>query len=201
MAFEFHIRAAKPGGRIALFPGTWNPPTVAHLAMAHAALASADEVVLVLPRHLPHKTFAGVAFHDRLALLTQLAYQDPHFSAATSSGGLYLEIAQQARQALGSEPEIALLCGRDAAERIAAWDYGREGVFAETIAEFPLLVAARRGAYEAPAEHLSRIGALPMQFSFDEVSSTEVRERIAARAAWRHLVPPALHDAVIRLYG
>jgi len=49
---DFFYRASGRPSRLAVFPGTFNPMTVAHQAMAHAALAQADEVVLVLPRVL-----------------------------------------------------------------------------------------------------------------------------------------------------
>ena len=59
--------------RVALFPGAWNPPTVAHLAIARAALTWSDEVVWLLPRAFPHKSFDGAPFEDRLHMLRRIA--------------------------------------------------------------------------------------------------------------------------------
>ena len=54
---EFFRRAAGRPNRLGILPGTFNPVTVAHLALAHAALRHVDEVVFVLPRVFPHKNY------------------------------------------------------------------------------------------------------------------------------------------------
>ncbi len=137
----------RPPSRIALFPGAWNPPTVAHLAMARVALAHADEIVWTLPRRFPHKAFDGRSFDQRLEMLCRIARTEGEFSVAVADGGLYFEMAEEAREYIGPEPEISLLCGRDAAERIATWDYGCPGVFDAMVEKYPLLVAGRAGGY------------------------------------------------------
>jgi nicotinic acid mononucleotide adenylyltransferase len=206
VAISFQYRAAgrddkPPPARVALFPGAWNPPTVAHLAIARAARAWADEVVWLLPRAFPHKSFEGAAFADRLLMLRRIAECEAGFSVAVADGGLYAEMADEARGFFGPAAEIALLCGRDAAERIAAWDYGRPGVFEEMIERYPLLVAGRAGGYLPAAHHAERVIPLALEASFDEVSSTEVRERIRLGGAWRQLVPGCIADMAERLYA
>ena len=56
-------RGTRDARRVALLPAAWNPPTLAHLAIAQAALDFADEVLLVLPRVLPHKRFERVKLY------------------------------------------------------------------------------------------------------------------------------------------
>ena len=92
-------------------------------------------------------------------------------------------------------------CRGLAAERIAAWDYGRPGVFEAMLERYPLLVAGRAGAYLPPPRHAERSISLVMDASFDEVSSTEVRRRLVAGETWRHLVPEALADMVASAYS
>lgn len=184
-----------------LFPGTWNPPTVAHLEIARAAGRECDEVIWVLPRTLPHKEFEKAGFEARRAMLTVLARAWPGFSAAVSEGGLYTEIAAEAREYFDPKTEIALVLGRDAAERIANWDYGREGVFEDLVARHRMLVAARNGEYVATGQRPERIARLAMEASWDEVSSSEVRRRIAAGEPWRHLTPSAIAGIVGNLYA
>jgi nicotinic acid mononucleotide adenylyltransferase len=187
--FQYRDASRPTPSRIALFPGAWNPPTVAHAAIARAALEWADEVIWILPKAFPHKGWEGLDIPARLEMLRRVAMAEPSFSVALAQGGLYFEMAEEARDFFGSAPEIGLLCGRDAAERIAGWDYGTPGVFDQMIELYPLLVAARAGHYE-PAQHQAgRIIHLAMPPEFDEVSSSEVRRRIAANEAWRHLVP------------
>jgi nicotinate-nucleotide adenylyltransferase len=194
-----HREDAKPT-RVVLFPGTWNPPTIAHVDIAIVALRRADEVIWVMPRVLPHKRFEGPGFDARCRMVEALVRQTPGFSAAVSEGGLYAEIADEARQHFGAGTEIALAMGRDAAERIATWDYGRPGYFEEFIERYKLLVAARHGEYSPAPWHAEKISALPMESSWDEVSSSEVRRRIAAGEAWRELVPRAIAEMVESLY-
>lgn len=187
---------------MALFPGAWNPPTIAHAEIARAARAWADELVWVLPRTLPHKQFEGAGFKDRRRMLERLVEGcgDAGFSAAISHGGLYAEVADEARAFFGPEPEIALVCGRDAAERIAAWDYGTPGFFDEMLRKYSLLVAARGSEYQPAARHSDRILKLPMDASWHEVSSSELRRRIARREDWEKLAPPQLVETIRHLY-
>jgi nicotinate-nucleotide adenylyltransferase len=186
--------------RIALFPGAWNPPTVAHVAMARAALGYADEVIWLLPRAFPHKTFEGARFEERLEMLCRVARAEAGFSVAVCDAGLYIEMADEARESFGPDPELSLLCGRDAAERIANWDYGKPGVFDAMVARYPLLVAEREGEYLPEAHHAGRVRRVPMGGDFNEVSSTELRARIANGQAWRHLVPGTIADLTEAIY-
>jgi nicotinate (nicotinamide) nucleotide adenylyltransferase len=186
--------------RLGVLPGTFNPPTLAHLALGHAALQHCDRVLFVLPRSLPHKDYGGVGFEDRLRLLERAVAEHPQFAAASSQGGLFLEIAQECREAYGRDVEIAFLCGRDAAERIVEWKYERPEMLAEMFEHFSLLVARRQGEYVAPEHLQSRIRCLDVDLAFDAVSATEVRERIASGTEWRQLVPEAIAQEVERLY-
>ncbi len=190
-------------GRVAIFPGAWNPPTRAHVEIARAARSLADEVIWVLPRLFPHKHFDGAGFEARCRMLQRLVEASPGagFSAAVSEGGLYAQIADEARALLGPETDIALVCGRDAAERMATWDYGVAGVFEEMLRKHQLLVASRRGDYEPEACHAGRIISLPMSAGWDEVSSSEVRRRISRGEDWKNLVPPKLADMIRHLYA
>jgi nicotinate (nicotinamide) nucleotide adenylyltransferase len=199
LSFQYRARGCQ-GGRVALFPGAWNPPTVAHLAIARAAFKWADEVVWVLPRAFPHKPFEGAGFDDRLRMLRLIAEGEPCFSVAVAEGGLYVEMAGEASDFYGPATKVGLLCGRDAAERIAAWDYGTPGVFDQMIQRYPLLVAGRAGAYLPAAHHARQVIVLPMEESFDEVSSTEVRARVRQGLGWRDLVPDAIAGMVEHLY-
>jgi nicotinate-nucleotide adenylyltransferase len=200
VALYFFTPGPSNSGKVAVFPGAWNPPTLAHLEIARVARNYIGEVIWVLPRLFPHKSFEGATFEARCRMLEILVNQEPGFSAAISEGGLYAEIADEAREYFGPAAEIALVCGRDAAERIAAWDYGSPGFFDDFVRRYKLLVAARTGEYEPAEHHRERMMRLPMSTSWDDVSSSEVRRRIAAGEDWRALVPPAIADIVETLY-
>jgi nicotinic acid mononucleotide adenylyltransferase len=190
---ELIVRAAGAFGSVALLPGSFNPPTRAHLDMARAALAFVDAVIFVLPREFPHKPWSEASFEQRLTMLDRLAAVDSRFGIAVSEGGLYIEMANEAR-ALFPQARIELVLGRDAAERIAKWDYGEPGVFERLARDFVLRVAPRCGSFEG-AEQLE----LPPDC--ESISATEVRRRIAAGEPWQHLVPPEIVDLIEETYA
>src|SRR5215208_4781186 len=97
---RFFRRASVAPNRLGILPGTFNPVTIAHLALAHAALSCVDEVVFVLPRVFPHKDYSGASFDDRIAML-DAALDDPAFSVAAADGGLFIEIARECRAEYG----------------------------------------------------------------------------------------------------
>jgi len=201
MALKFVKSPSRKISRLGVLPGTFNPPTRAHMALAHAALEHCDEILFVLPHALPHKNYSGVAFEDRLQLLKSAVEVHSRFTAAASEGGLFLEIARECRGAYGSEVEIAFLCGRDAAERIVGWKYEREEMLTEMFEQFSLLVARRQGEYVAPQHLASRIRCLDIDLGWDTVSATEVREKIASGSDWRYLVPEHIAEDVLQLYS
>ena len=185
----------------AILPGSFNPPTIAHLGLAEAALARVATVVFVLPRAFPHKSYDGVAQTERLALLNALTPCHPRFAVAISDGGLFAEMARELRQLQPSLTEIFLVCGRDAAERILSWHYPEADPIERQLDEFRLLVAARQGACHPPAQFADRIELLITDSNWDDVSSTSVRNAINSGASWRHLVPTQIHELVETLYS
>lgn len=198
---EFFRRAPGAAARLGVFPGAFNPPTCAHLALAEAALGVVDEVVFVLPRAFPHKGYEGASFEERVRMLETALAGRPRCSIAASRGGLFIEIARECRAAYPAATEVDFLCGRDAADRIVSWDYGRPEAIREHLDEYHLLVAPRRGAYEPPAGLSGRVHALECPLDYDEVSATEVRERIARGEPWADLVPQAIVTIVERVYS
>jgi nicotinate-nucleotide adenylyltransferase len=198
---QFFRRAAGSPRRLGVLPGTFNPPTVAHLALARAALAVVDEVLLVLPRIFPHKQYEGASFDERVELLQLACAADPQLSTAAPQGGLFIEIARECRAAYGDRVRLSFVCGRDAAERIVGWDYGEPGAIADILREFDLLVAAREGEYRIPAEHASAIEVLSLPGSFDHVSATEVRNRIQSGKEWAQLVPRETVQRIREIYA
>jgi nicotinate-nucleotide adenylyltransferase len=200
MALNFLRRPAAPARRLGILPGAFNPPTTAHLALAEAA-GHLDQVVFVLPRELPHKTYAGVNFEERMSLLLAAVAHEPRFAVASSDGGLFVEIAGECREAYGPAIQLSFLCGRDAAERIVNWNYGAPDAFLKMLDGFEMLVASRNGNYAPPDPLKHRIHALELNENCDHIAATEVRKRIGHDDSWRDLVPPSIAAEVKRLYS
>ncbi|NWF84784.1 MAG: hypothetical protein HXY18_13255 [Bryobacteraceae bacterium] len=197
---EYLKRAGQPSAAAALLPSAWNPPTKAHVALAEAALGHAGEVVFVLPRAFPHKQFDGPPAETRMRWLVKLCGLSPRFSAAVSDGGLFVEMAGEAR-ALGAE-RVLIVCGSDAAERIAGWPYP-QGLELERQLEtgYELLVAPRCAEWLPPARLAHRVHRLPLDGEIQVLSSTQVRELIRSGGDWRSLVPEVLADEIGSAYG
>jgi nicotinate-nucleotide adenylyltransferase len=185
--------------RLAILAGSFNPPTLAHLALAEAALTTADEVLFVLPRIFPHKEYVGASLDERVAMLRAAVAGNQRWAIGIADQGLFIDIAREAREHY-PRSDLWFVCGRDTAERIVDWDYGDPYAFAGMLDSFGLLVARRQGEYLPPAEFAHRIKPLPLE-SYDSHSSTEVRERIRQGDAWRHLVPESIADEVERIYS
>jgi len=177
-------------GTVGVLPGAFNPPTVGHEAVAAAARDQFDlgQVVFLVPEVFPHKSYEGASLEDRIAMLCAAAGQEAAYAVASSREGLFIDIARQVRERYGDGIEICLICGRDAAERIVGWDYGDGPPLRDQLKEFRLLVASREGEYVPPARYASRIQRVELAASFDEVSSSSVREAVALGSAWRRWV-------------
>ncbi len=152
-------------------------------------------MVCVVPRVFPHKQFEGAGLEERLAMLRQTPYR-----VEITEGGLFIDIARELR-AREPESEIYFVCGRDAAERILNWDYGDPGFAERMLKEFGLLVAARQGEFTTPESFTQHVIPLRLNGSFDDISSTEVRRRIAAGEPWEDLVPKEIVDLVRKIYA
>jgi nicotinate-nucleotide adenylyltransferase len=178
---HFYKGSALRQGRLGIFPGAFNPPTLAHLAVAAAAKGQhqLDQVVFLLPAQFPHKPFT---------LLRDAACNEEAFAIASSDHGLFIDIAQEFRAECGPGPELFLLCGKDAAERIVNWDYGSGPSFAEQLDEDRLLVASRRGEYNIPSKYQGKIYTIDLTPSWSECSASEVRKAIAEGKNWRRWV-------------
>lgn len=197
---KFHQCSAAKPQTLGVLAGSFNPPTVAHQELIYAAGFHVDEVVCVVPAEFPHKQYFGATLEQRLEMLTEARLMPP-CSIASSEKGLFIDIARECREHYGAETRLYFVCGRDAAERILTWDYGRPGVAEEMLKEFELLVAAREGAFQPPPEFQHRVHPLALRGAHDLVSSTQVRERIARGETWEHLVPPTIVERVKAIYS
>ncbi len=190
-------------GRLGLLPAAFNPPTVAHVAIADVAQQrfALDQVVFVLTQAMPHKRIERPGPEKRLEWLTAIARKRPDRAVTACDVGLVIDIVRAFRRGLGPASEIFVLAGKDATERFVRWDYGDGMPFAEQLRHFRLLAASRNGDYRVAAEHAGRILPFGIDARYDEASSSAVREAVRSGTRWRHIVPAAIRDAVGAAYG
>lgn len=202
---EFFEGRPLPAGRIGVLASAFNPPTIAHVALADACRAAAglDQVVFALARRLPHKSFEDVPFEQRMQMLVALTSTRDEWASVATDGGLFSEMAREVKALSGDAVEALLLCGRDAAERIVGWDYGDQTPIEEQLSEFGMIVAAREGPYAAPPQIAARVASVVLPQECREVSSSAVRAAIRAGGDWRAMAPPAVAQLIaqLKLYG
>jgi len=181
--------------RIGVLAGAFNPVTRAHAELARAARRMVDEIVCVVPRVYPHKEFHGATLEQRIEMIARTKLAD---RVEIVDSGLFIDIARSLYQ---RDATLEFICGADAAERVIAWDYGEAGAIDGMLEEFSFIVAPRATEFAAPEHLRHRVRALDVAPGLEDVSSTEVRERIAAGKPWEHLVPESIVDLVHAIYS
>lgn len=161
---------------VGCYPGSFDPPTIAHLAVAEAAAHQAGlaRVDLVISRrtlgkdHLDEATVAR-----RLAALEPVAATRPWLGVAVSDGELVVDIAA------GYD---AVVMGADKWAQVIdpAWYGGSTAARDAALARLPrVLVAPRAGVRPAGVEVLD----LPHHLA--DVSASAVRAGLPHAAGWR----------------
>lgn len=187
---------------VGVLGGAFNPPHVGHLVLAQEAISALelDELVLVPTGQAPHKRIepepgpelrlamaeAAVARFDGVRVSdVEVAREGPSYSYRT------LELLSD--ELPGSE--LTLVMGADVAAGLESWERP------ERVVELArLAVAGRPGFERSPIEEIvSRLGAAGVEeLEMPEigVSSTLIRERVAAGKPVRWLVPLAVSELI-----
>jgi nicotinic acid mononucleotide adenylyltransferase len=191
-----------PRGGIIVFPGSFNPPTTAHLALLKDARQFARYQAMSRGESETIHLYAAISKHivdkesvkrpillDRIMLLdTVLRHRFRHAGILLFNRGLYVEQAQAVRETFPRVTRLLFLIGYDKIVQILDPHYyeDRDAALHALFALAELLVAPRGGAgAEALAELLNRpenrpfapyIYALPFSSTYRDVSSTHIRQ-------------------------
>ena len=200
------LKAPGPCRSVALLPGSFNPPTAAHLLLAERALREGfDCVLLLLARNTVGKEPTGLVPEDRLVAMK--AASGGSFGVGASSHGLYADQAEAAR-ALYPNAEITFLVGSDKVVQIfdPRWyDGDRDVVLERLFGAASLLVAPRSDQGELLREVLSApenrrfadgVSVLRLHPAVSDLSSTRVRGLLRSGAEPAGLVPSAVADVL-----
>lgn len=197
--------------RVGVVAGSFNPLTLAHLALVESARGVA-ELDLVIWLHaivtVDKERVQPALLADRLAQLLAYARNVPGNVVALCSHGLYVDIATALSKWLAPETEVCLLVGFDKIVQILDPRYytDRAAALATLFDEqrVTLLVGPRADADAADLAHLlaqpeharyaNNVKPVPLAAQYAADSSTEVRHLAAApevnAARLRALVPP-----------
>jgi nicotinic acid mononucleotide adenylyltransferase len=178
--------------RAAVLPGAFNPPTLAHLALATTVRDLGFDVVAfaLATRTIDKEEAAGLPVEERLALLAAMAADEERLGALVQNRGLYAEQALAVRSTWQALDDLAFVIGMDKVAQIFEPRYyvDYEGSLATLFANARLLVAAR-GALDraelerllaaAPASHhRGRVQWIDLDRRWRDVSATAVRDRL-----------------------
>ncbi len=188
--------SSQPRGTIIVFPGSFNPPTIAHLALLkqarefalHHALPETNgsktvQVYAAMSRHIVDKEHVERPLMlDRIMLLQMILQRHlPGAGIMLFNRGLYVEQAEAVRISFPEVERLFFLIGFDKIMQILDPRYNELFKLAE------LLVAPRGGADAGDLTDLLRqaqnqpfaqyIHALPFDPAYRDISSTRIRQQ------------------------
>ncbi|MBM4160183.1 MAG: nicotinate-nucleotide adenylyltransferase [Ignavibacteria bacterium] len=184
--------------RIGIFGGSFDPPHMGHLIIAELVRQqlALDRVVFVPAFTPPHKkgNHASTAF-DRLHMTRLAVRGNPHFSVSDlevrREGISYTVDSLRVFKRRHPHARLYLIIGSDTLGQFWQWKSPREILSLATPA-----VYSRPGFERARAPRgrpLARIKGPLLQ-----ISSTQIRKRIAAKKSVRYLVPDAVRQLILR---
>ncbi len=162
--------------RVGAYPGTFDPPTVAHLAVAEAALnqGGLDAVHLVVSRSPLGKNPSVPSLEDRVAVLEAVASSRPWLSVRVTDRRLIAEVAA------GYD---AVIMGMDKWLQVIdpAWYGGSEEARDAAVRSLPEVLLAVRDGSAPPELPAAGVRLLDVHPAHGPVSSSLVR---AGRVEW-----------------
>lgn len=174
--------------RLAVVSGAFHPPTLAHRALARAALrAGADAALFALGTVTLDKKAAGLPLEARLELLDELSRDDDRLGIVVHNAGLYADQAVALRRAMPDIRDLVFVVGMDKLPQLLDPRYYAdiERDLARLFARARLWVAPRGDAgyreflaqvsRTVVAGHRDRLSWLPLARRWRTVSATDVR--------------------------
>lgn len=190
--------------RIGVYGGTFDPVHLAHLEVARAARDAAhlDKVLFVVSARPPHKRDETTAEPEQRLTMVEAALEgEPDFAASRieldREGPSYTVDTLRTLRDLYPDARLFLIVGEDSLLDLPKW---RDPDSILAMAD--LLVVPRPGIDREPPGMLKgHFEMLP--FEEHEISSTEIRRRLAAGESSDDLLPAGVRGVIDRegLYG
>jgi nicotinamide-nucleotide adenylyltransferase len=207
------VERLRQARHVGILSGSFNPPTLAHAALATGALQAGqlDAVIWTISRVTVDKeTVTRAPLEDRLIALTALMETRSHDAVALVNRGLYVDQIDAIRAALSHIAQITFIIGFDKIVQIVDPHYyaNRDAALDELFSRADILVAPRDGDTESDLSALfalpenrrwaGSVRYLPLDPTLRDFSSSHARQRIDQHQSIDSLVPPealALVDA------
>lgn len=205
----------KPSGNIIVFPGSFNPPTLAHIALLKQARNFARhqpghwQIYAAISKHIVDKEIVErMTLLDRIVLLEGILKDEmKHVGILLLNRGLYVEQAQGIRRAFPQVRGLYFLMGFDKIVQILDPHYykDRESALWELFHLANLLVAPRGATSENDLQALlarpenkpfaGYIHRLPLAAHYQTISSTQIRQ---AQEPLPGMLPTRAQDFITR---
>jgi nicotinate-nucleotide adenylyltransferase len=196
--------------RVGIFGGAFNPPHIGHLMCAQDALLQLElERVVFMPvGEAPHRELAGDPGAEvRLELVELAIADDPRFEVSRAeidrSGPSYTADTLRELRDQAPDDELFLILGGDQAAALASWHEPEQVLALAQLAVMERTNWSRSavGIKVGRVKGAERIRYLDMPII--QVSSSEIRRRVAAGRPIRYLVPDKVVEYIQAngLYG
>lgn len=186
--------------RVGLFGGTFDPVHLGHLILAQAALEELDlDRVLFIPASIsPHKNGSPpiASQQDRLEMIRLAIEWESRFSVDDRElhreGPSYTIETVRSLLADYCGVRFLYLIGADNVRELGSW---HESTELRNLIDFAVFERSERQACETME--------FPVVRRRIDISSTEIRERLAKRLSVRYFLPSSVHDYIMthRLYS
>lgn len=184
------------GRRIGVFGGTFDPPHIGHLVAAIDAQRALDlDVVLLVVANVPWQKVGSRAISaaaDRLALVEAAVADTPGLEVCDleirRGGSSYTADTLADLRAGEPDAELFVILGDDAAAGFATWERYDE------VADRATLVVVDRPGVPTPVD--PRFTWVRVDIPELEISSTELRARVASGRSIRFLTPDRVASAI-----
>ena len=179
--------------RVGVFGGSFDPVHKAHVALARSALGALhlDQVRWVPAGNPWQKTRAMTPAEDRLALVQAAIEGEPRFVLdrieVDRSGPSYTLDTLRELQAAHAGVQWVLLIGQDQYSGLHTWKDWQA-----LLGLVELAVANRPGDLRQPHPDVQRFPHRMVPLPMLDISSTDIRTRVAAGLDISHLVPPGV---------
>lgn len=184
----------RPSDRVGLFGGSFNPPHVAHLAVAEAARdqLGLDRVVWIPAATPPHKAEQDLPAAGHRLSMTRLAVAGHEAFAVSDveierAGVSYTVDTVRALQEAHPEVAFHLLLGGDSLAQFGSWVRPEE-----IVRRVPLVVYPRPGFDLADVPPSVGARATVLDRPLLDLSGTALRRLLRANRSARYLVPDAV---------